>query len=1358
MSTVEYVDYIEPDFTWFNSFNDWRDHKDEKELPFLNDFEKRSLESIYNANRVFLLGEPGLGKTRCLEEIEKKAQEKKDLVFLVRSKEVTHSNSVLDCLNKIKSNGQFFSKVAQNDKAWVLFDSLDEIKHSEFETTTKKIIEFLDEHKNIKAIISCRETFFNKYKYILENNSFVSKSFAVAIVQPFNTDRVEKYLKNNGWDKSKIKTMIETFSTNHDTSMIYVPRYLGLLVTYVKDKQNINLKDLTKSMVFEYCIYQKLDIEDKKLSADKKSFVKRILEELALIMEIYQANQITQDELMTFFESVRSNLSVTLLSQVPLETFYNNTLLKCNPDADTVEFDNAEFQEYLASKEITRIMKNNRVVFDLVIDPVLQEILPSWHNTLCFLVEQDATISMPILEWSFETDRVLDETFFKLLTHRPSKELTTKDQKIIFEKVFDYHQKHNKWLKVSKKLAYYFDDSQMKLLEISLNENYCEHLNESSKRYVNLVNLSSMIGGLVEAGRLPEAQVSLWKEKLIEFTKDSGHSYVLQRKALNSLQAFKDESVFEMVCSVWESGDTLSREAFLELMIEVNPNHALALEYFVKGIKSEEQCRVTARYGVCAITETKAIKMLLRCFIKDTDFRVSFYETSSIFGDQDDEIIQNVDTVWDAEIEMLILDFMKTRAVNMFESHKTPKILISLAGLIQKRNKDFVLKLIDIFTSKNNELFDMAVFHDIFVAFAEAEHIPELVNKLTLTSRFRKDDAFSVLQSIKFSKRPNASKIYESGRQFLHEEYQRAEASELKRLEGSGNQRLYQKFLQKLESTLGTDNYMTDLFRFFYDHKADIEKQWTSGNKVRLQSLISTILNGVNPADNEMWIKPQTGGGQQWSLSRDILLFCDCFEAARHLCMDLTVFRQKIIDLIPFVSDDLLETIFNQVKTISSSESQSLVNVYSDKKSDKWKYRPINFIKACSKYRLITAVPVLQDLVRQSELDLYARSEALKVQEKLQSNKQFLENMFNLYVNESDGKLCEMANELLIDNHQDEKSIEWRLQKIKNRIAPLPKQKMSVEFEEVKDNCRWELLSPEFAKPLMRLADLKYQEKFLDLLDFSFTYGDKGEKYRDYIDYLWNIVYTYFDNLKRHGSHKPVLNLEKHIQKINAQDRKWFDYKIQALKRAYMQVLAKPKHFLESVQEYNRLKEQQFLPVTTAYELKEVIRDVIEKDLKQWLEGGGVALFKEDMDEPKIHKLLLPPLESCLIKKGFTSVDIISEPESLNKTKIDIRICYGFIGPVLVELKLSGNGDLSGNLSNKESYKKLDGYIKAHSAHHALMLVLDRKHDALDKFEDHLKKIREGYKSIPQVEVLGLRISNWPSAPAKNKNTSAKKN
>lgn len=91
-------------------------------------------------------------------------------------------------------------------------------------------------------------------------------------------------------------------------------------------------------------------------------------------------------------------------------------------------------------------------------------------------------------------------------------------------------------------------------------------------------------------------------------------------------------------------------------------------------------------------------------------------------------------------------------------------------------------------------------------------------------------------------------------------------------------------------------------------------------------------------------------------------------------------------------------------------------------------------------------------------------------------------------------------------------------------------------------------------------------------------------------------------------------------------------------------------------------------------------------------------------------------------------------------------ITYGFLGPILIELKLTSHSEMAvrvSTLRSQESYKSLQQYISSFRPTHSVFLVLDNKtRTARTPWSKHLKNIREAYENIESVKVVGLPIVN----------------
>ena len=162
------------------------------------------------------------------------------------------------------------------------------------------------------------------------------------------------YLVQAGHPEKEVNELLaRVMQFSHGKLVLQIPRYLFYFEQYIKEKSIKNVTHISRNDLFEYFIYSKLDLEEKNLEASSiKEVIKRVLEKLALTMEIYQTNNISKEELMTFFDDIKSDLKLVVLSQINLETFIEKTILQPSAqDLNRIEFENTEFQEYLARKK-----------------------------------------------------------------------------------------------------------------------------------------------------------------------------------------------------------------------------------------------------------------------------------------------------------------------------------------------------------------------------------------------------------------------------------------------------------------------------------------------------------------------------------------------------------------------------------------------------------------------------------------------------------------------------------------------------------------------------------------------------------------------------------------------------------------------------------------------------------------------------------------------------------------------------------------------------------------------------------------------------------------------------------------------
>ncbi|MCK5503975.1 MAG: hypothetical protein KAJ10_02375, partial [Thermodesulfovibrionia bacterium] len=644
--------YIQPRLKYYSTFEQLLKSKSEHgDYDFFYD-DKFSFKDIFTKKSLFILSEPGYGKTRLLKEILRSPEQNKKGIFIDLKKVdgdiesfITQKAAVADEINnklsetKLKTVSFLRTKdfaLQNTDAIVVCLDALDEIKYEDFSKFVDRIKEFSNKYKNIELIVSCRIHHFKK-----EQESFVDTSFNFIEIIRFSSEQTHEYLERSGQSKKDIKKIMALFETAYRNPLIQVPRYLELMLEIIKDKGAEYARKLTKTEIFEYFISKKLELEEKKTTTKKKELIKRVQEKLALLMEIYQRNILSKEDLMTFFDDVESNLNISLLQQVPLETFYNRSLLKDN--IDTIEFENTEFQEYLAAKEMLRLGRADQSIFDIAVDQELKEISPSWFNTLGFAIDLDISLLKPILHFGVSRDSIVqDEEYHRLLTTVDTNRLPVEDRKDIFRNIFNYYNIIQHWIgyDIARNLSQYFDFSQHSLLK--------ESIESKTATYITKSNTATILEFLIEINVFKQPQQAYWKSKLIAFIKEKNS--VLQRAAISALSKFMDIALIKEVFQYLNTEDELVVQSFISACSEIDPNDKFSIDCFVRWSKSEREY-MYARYGLWEIKEKKAVKYLLDCFVNDSEFLIQFIDHEDIFKNKNEQIIQNIKDFWNKRIQ-----------------------------------------------------------------------------------------------------------------------------------------------------------------------------------------------------------------------------------------------------------------------------------------------------------------------------------------------------------------------------------------------------------------------------------------------------------------------------------------------------------------------------------------------------------------------------------------------------------------------------------------------------------------------------------------------------------------------------------
>lgn len=1319
--------YITPLTKIYSSFKELKEDVDKYGHLFLFDDRKPlEISDLAQGNRNLIVGEPGIGKTVLL----KKFKEHHDVL----GDKTHHIN--LRIGNPSKQIDDFLVEVSLSRKV-LLLDALDETSSAIFPEVLKKLEEVSRDNPEVLIYLSSRMIFINKYSNYFPEYRFVR-------IMPFSGDQVKDYLVGLGNKESDVNALLaRIMQFSHGKLVVQVPRYLFFLGKFIKDKTISNVSEVSRNELFEYFIYSKLDLEDKNLNTDRKAIIKRILEKLALTMEVYQANTISKDELMTFFDDIESDLKLTVLSHITIDTFFAKTVLQeSTQDLDRIEFENTEFQEYLAAKEITRFAKPHRVAFSFAADKNANEILPSWFNTLTFLVDMVPDILEQLLEFSGLRSgefKIADEGFLNFLGRVNPTSISSDFRRRIFIDVINYHEKTKQWLvgQLASALPSFFTTD----FEVELKAHAEKAENETGpSRYIPLGNIAYVVAYLFKE------KISLdkpyWRQKLLAYTKDDNDNGVLQRHALYALQTLGDPTVIDELPNLLDSNDELVGRGFLDTCIALNPDHPKSLQYAIQSVKSND---ISGRYGLFEIKEKGSILTFLKTYNDDEQFRKEFLDGTSIFGDRDSVLVSSIDSVFDAEIAELCKEVIAKSVQNyIYRSIERSIFVNGLIKLLKSKDSNFIAEILRRIHKVPNGGHGLYFAQDTFAQVFEIEDIPVYMDFMIEVNEKR--TAMNTMARIRYSKRDRAEEIYEAGRSKLPKEYTEWEAAQAKGpdpIDNSRKEAILKQFRTQLQPEPG--KYITGVFRFYNDHLNDLSPLLTDDDINRFKELITGSVLKFNPAEHGLKIlEEHTGGGSKTYTSSEVAhVFGDALISAKNLGIDITPYRSNIALHIPFAYDHELKETFELVKDFTPAELVPVMAIYKEKNTDLWRHQPESFIDLVQRYHLVEAASILKDFVKEQSFRIYTRNEALEVADSLIPDTLFLQEIFDQYINSKkleEKDIAYVANSLLITSHAKKEAVLWRLEEIKKRATAYitPRSGGVHNVSHIENELRHD---KPFAKPLSELKHSGFEDKYLELLDSAIEVWGRGKEFHEYAQYMWEIVYSHFENLKEYRSYGPLKSLEKRVADLKDKDgANWLASSMVRLRRSYLMYLGKPRNFSEAIRKYNEARKFNDKNILNSADLFQHLKDAIETDLRQWIEGeGAYSIIVSEKEykgnaeyEKLIQKTIKTQLELILMKRDFR-VDITREAQLLNDKRTDFTVRYGFVGPIVLEIKLSSHSDIKASkVEETESYESMCKYMDGYGALHGIFLIID------NTGTKHLNRAKEAFGKIPNVWAISL--------------------
>lgn len=404
------INYIAPQIVKYKNIDNLLENK--RPHSFFDVAEYLSIENILEESFACIVGEPGIGKSRLVEEIKKSVSEK-----------LYHCTA-----------SEFNPTAIPTEKEYCIIDALDEVEGNSFYDILQTIKQYKEANQGIKILFTCRK------HYVASYAKHFSNCRNLRFVEICRLD--EREAMNVVNSKCSEKTIESINKSPKLRTLVTIPRYLTFLLECDEQKGGgLNIGEL-----FEYIIARSIQAAIKsragiEYNESNKILVQRTLEKVAFVMEISRRDQISKDDLYTILDGIKGNMTQMLIANFDL-LFLESRILK-----DTngmLCFENTELQEYLAAKELCRQDNIESVLYDVAVHKDLRHIYPNWYDVIPHIsYSEDSAqtfINVFRLIVSYESN-LNNESFENLLKYVDSSVLSLQQKEDLFSIIFEHYQR-----------------------------------------------------------------------------------------------------------------------------------------------------------------------------------------------------------------------------------------------------------------------------------------------------------------------------------------------------------------------------------------------------------------------------------------------------------------------------------------------------------------------------------------------------------------------------------------------------------------------------------------------------------------------------------------------------------------------------------------------------------------------------------------------------------------------------------------------------------------------------------------------------------------------------------------------------
>ncbi len=1296
MTPENKLNYIIPQFIKYQNVDDLLENNSHHSLFNENNL---SINDVLEENFVCIVGEPGIGKSRLLDEVKERILPKP---FFCKASKFT-------ALSTPKEN------------EYCIIDALDEVEGYSFYNVLQSIKYYKKENPRVKVLFTCRKHYVASYaRHFADCNHLTF----IEICRLSERDVMNVISGNCNCSEATLANINKSPKLKE---LITIPRYLTFLLGYIKQKgECLNIGEL-----FEYMIVCsiKAAIEAREGIQNTESIrilLQRVLEKVAFVMEISRKDQISKDELYTILDEIKGNMTQMFIANFDL-LYFESRILK---DTDgTLQFENTELQEYLAAKELCRQDNIESVLYDVAVHKELKHIYPNWYDVIPHISYSKDRIHTFInvfkLIISYESN-LENGAFENLLKYVDPSVLSIQQKEELFSIIFEHYQRVPAYIMWKSSMSNLLQecyttncDTQIRLPHDKLNK-------------IQLSNVTVILDAIVEVKKHSDGIYNYWRQaaNYLMGTDDNENKLA----ALNLYNALK--CVDELI-QLSESYSYFTKK-LKEKYCEVTGYMRIADNRVVDCWLND--CYISNPYAINAVLYIEDLPTLIYAYskiIEDGKLCEFFNEKGSLAVFYDLHLKSQFDIAWKGNTEnkelitRIIASFISNQS---YTTHSEINAIIKqilfneTTGQLFIKSFDGIWDLEDLFRRFDAELIDIELISSLDKSLSEAHVEPWYINDIltNLINKIRKDK----------DKKDSIAEYVER----YADTFKRWDEESIK----TGNKKTdsHNQQLIKAYEVLSDANVSQ------YDKYEAVNKLSDNIEFVKAQNtapLIDIIKAFFDELDLDKMIlerKTHNSFTLPWALPK-IPAF---IKVLYHLGINdlLNRYRITLAKTLPYFcvtrnydTNEIRDIYKSVIGSISDDEKQQLVKWWKDRKDDFMNISSDDICMCITDYGIDALYYKLEEYVEQyiEHTDLDHSIAAAKALDII-SNSDYGWNigryrkLFSLLEDESITSVKMQCNEIMIEKFQDSEAITWRINYLKNNVIRSSHNETG-EFRPISQE-EAEIIStkPYMFRCFMRIKENEaLAEQMLNLFDFGLKLC-VNSKTQQYAYYLLNQIYHFFVDLNKIHY---ISMLREKVEKLNKKNISYLATNI--MNNAEMLFLKNEKTNIgKAVKRYNKCIEDSHLSIRNDGDLRRYFTQIYCEVQKEIQDQGIYALVRQDLlNEDFIQRELKNTIINKCCQMGLEAVKVDREVAFQDNKRTDILIRYGMCNPIMIELKLLHNNEIQQNSKRHKYKEKFIQYINATNPCLSVFWVFDvHKGGNYSKFDE----LKEEYKDLHYTLVL----------------------